>query len=130
MISATTRQLVRIRASDACEYCRLHQEHSPLATLQIEHIIPRKHDGGDDDNNLALACIDCNLAKGSNVAGFDPLTGQLTELFHPRQHQWQDHFDWQDISIVGQTAIGRTTIEVLRMNSQDQLELRLALRQH
>ena len=40
MIDAATRRLVRQRANQRCEYCGLHQDHSPLAALQIEHINP------------------------------------------------------------------------------------------
>jgi 5-methylcytosine-specific restriction endonuclease McrA len=76
------------RAQNACEYCCLHQEDSPLATLHIEHIIPKFHGGSDDIDNLALACIDCNLHKGTNLTGIDPETGALTELFHPRHQEW------------------------------------------
>lgn len=49
------RALVRERAGNRCEYCRLHQRDSPLAVLQVEHIIPRKHGGSEDLENLALA---------------------------------------------------------------------------
>jgi 5-methylcytosine-specific restriction endonuclease McrA len=128
MIDAGTRRLVRNRAANACEYCGLQQEHSPLASLQIDHIIPRKHGGGNDPENLALACIDCNLAKGSNIAGIDPSTGQTTELFRPRKNQWEEHFEWRGVELVGKTAIGRKTTRVLKMNSEEQLQLRLALR--
>jgi hypothetical protein len=107
-----------------CEYCRLRQEDSPLAVLHIEHIIPRVHGGGDDPDNLALACIDCNLHKGTNLTGIDPQTNAVTELFHPRRHDWADHFEWQGIRITGKTAIGRTAVRVLDMNSEDQLALR------
>ena len=103
---------------------RVHQDHSPLASLHIEHIRPRKHGGSDDLGNLALACIDCNLHKGTNVAGYDPLTGALTELFHPRRQAWSEHFAWRGIVIVGLTAVGRTTVFVLELNSDDRLELR------
>ena len=129
MIDTATKRLVRQRASQRCEYCGLHQDHSPLATLQIEHINPKKHGGTDDDENLALACIDCNLAKSSNIAGRDPVTSQLTLLFHPRQDRWVDHFEWDGVYVVGLTAIGRTTVYVLNMNSEFQLELRAALRE-
>ena len=54
-----------------------------MASLHIEHIRPKKHAGTDDAENLALACIECNLRKGTNVAGYDPDTGTLTELFNP-----------------------------------------------
>jgi hypothetical protein len=100
---------------------------SPLAALQIEHILPRKHGGDDDADNLALACIDCNLSKGSNIAGIDPVTRATTELFHPRRQSWNTHFEWKGLQIVGRTAIGRTTVEVLRMNSDEQIQLRMAL---
>jgi 5-methylcytosine-specific restriction endonuclease McrA len=79
-----TRQGVRVRAGDQCEYCRLPQEWSPLARLQIEHIRPKKHGGTDDDGNLALACIHCNCHKGSNLTGIDPQTEEIVELFNPR----------------------------------------------
>ncbi len=88
----TTRSFVRKRAGDRCEYCGLHQIHSPLVRHHVEHVVPRKHGGSDDLANLALACIDCNLHKGPNLAGLDPLTGLLTELFDPRRHGWTDHF--------------------------------------
>jgi 5-methylcytosine-specific restriction endonuclease McrA len=71
------RQLVRTRAAERCEYCRLHEDDSPLISHQVEHIIPRKHGGTDDLENLALACIACNLYKGSNLSGIDPETGEL-----------------------------------------------------
>jgi hypothetical protein len=125
MIDAATRRLVRERAGDKCEYCGLPQVRSPLAALQIEHILPRKHGGDDNPSNLALACIDCNLSKGSNIAGIDPVTTVTTELYHPRCQNWNAHFEWQGINIIGKTAIGRTTIEVLRMNSEEQLQLRV-----
>ena len=126
-MDAATKRLVRQRANNRCEYCGLHQDQSPLATLQIEHVTPRKHGGGDELENLALACIDCNLAKSSNIAGRDPETNELTPLFHPRIDQWDDHFSFDGIYVLGRTSVGRTTIYVLNMNSTDQLELRAAI---
>ncbi|MGZ5482447.1 MAG: HNH endonuclease [Pyrinomonadaceae bacterium] len=115
---------VRERAGNACEYCHLHQNDSPLAVLHIEHIIPKVHGGSDELNNLALACIDCNLHKRPNLTGIDPKTGAVTELFHPRRQHWADHFALNGIHLVSTTPIGRTTIRVLNMNSEDQLALR------
>ncbi len=124
-MDAATRTAVRERADHRCEYCQLQQEHSPLARLQIEHIRPRKHRGTDDPENLALACIDCNLAKSSDIAGFDPESDQMTALFHPRQHKWHEHFEWRGVFLAGVTPVGRTTVDVLDMNSDDRVELRL-----
>lgn len=123
-MDARTRSRVRERAGNRCEYCQLPQQDSPLAALHVEHVLPKIHGGTDDLDNLALACIDCNLHKGPNLTGIDPETNQVTELFHPRRHRWSDHFEWFGIHLHGKTAIGRTTIRVLRMNSEDQLDLR------
>jgi HNH endonuclease len=121
-----TQKQVRQRAENRCEYCRLHQDHSPLAALQIEHIIPRKHNGDDSRGNLALACIDCNQAKGSNIARIDPDIGRMSRLFHPRRDRWNEHFEFRGVILIGKTAVGRTTVAVLRVNSDDQIELRRA----
>ena len=120
----TTKTAVRERAGNACEYCHLHQDDSPLAALHLEHIIPRIHGGDDHLDNLALACIDCNLHKGPNLTGIDPQTDSITTLFHPRRDRWEDHFEWVGMYLTGKTAIGRTTVRVLKMNSEDQLALR------
>lgn len=121
-----TRRRVRQRAGNCCEYCRLAEQYSPVARLQIEHVIPRKHGGTDDEANLALACIDCNLHKGSNLTGIDPQTGQIAELFNPRRQRWTDHFAWHGMEIVGLTPVGRATVRVLEVNAEDRIQVRLA----
>jgi hypothetical protein len=122
------RQSVRERAGNRCEYCQLRQEQSPFARFQIEHIRARQHGGGDDPENLALACIDCNLRKGPNLAGIDPESEILTPLFHPRTDRWDEHFVWNGIRIEGRTGKGRATIAVLALNQEERLEVRLAWR--
>ena len=121
-----TRLLVRQRAGDRCEYCWRAESQSPVARLQIEHILPRKHGGSDDPVNLALACIACNLHKGANLTGIDPETGQVVALFDPRHQPWEEHFGWNGCLLVGLSAIGRTTVRVLNMNAKDRLRVRLA----
>src|SRR5256886_16063199 len=124
MIGSQTRTQIRERAQNACEYCHLHQDDSPLAALHVEHIIPKIHGGSDDIDNLALACIDCNLHKGTNLTGIDPETNEITELFHPRRKAWEDHFEWQGVYLAGKHATRRITIQVQNINSEDQLALR------
>lgn len=124
-MNGTLQDRVRQRAGHRCEYCQLPQEDSPLATLHIEHIRPLKHGGTDNFENLCLACIDCNLHKGPNLAGYDPETDALTELFHPRRQIWDDHFEWRGAYLFGKSAVGRTTIVVLNINSEEQLDLRM-----
>ena len=96
MIGPQTRTQVRERAQNACEYCHLHQDDSPLAALHVEHVIPKAHGGTDELDNLALACIDCNLHKGTNLTGIDPQTNKVTELFHPRLQSWNEHLDYRE----------------------------------
>jgi len=43
-MDATTRDLVRLRAGERCEYCRLHRQHSELVH-HIEHIVAKQHGG-------------------------------------------------------------------------------------
>jgi hypothetical protein len=122
-----TKRIVRERAKDTCEYCRLPESWSESFKLQIEHIVARQHHGGDTLDNLGLACIDCNLHKGPNIAGIDPLSLRLTELFHPRRHLWTDHFEERNGLIVGKTGIGRTTVDVLDLNAEDRIKLRVII---
>ena len=125
-MDAATRELVRRRADNRCEYCLLRQEHSGLPH-HIEHIIAKKHGGSDGLANLALACHRCNLRKGPNLTGIDPETGELATLFHPRHDQWADHFMVRGPRIEGTTPCGRATVRVLAMNDARRLELRSEL---
>jgi 5-methylcytosine-specific restriction endonuclease McrA len=129
-MDAAVRARVRRRAGNRCEYCLLKQEHLPFSTFQVEHIIPRKHGGDDDPSNLALACDRCNAHKGPNLTGIDPETGEIVPLFNPREHAWAEHFRLSDATIVGLTAIGRTTVRVLNMNEERRVRLRAVLKQY
>jgi hypothetical protein len=120
------RQYVWERAGDTCEYCRMPQ-HLDVLPFQIDHIIAVKHHGPTSAENLALCCYNDNIHKGPNLAGLDPETGQLTRLFHPRQDHWDEHFLWVGPELVGRTAVGRTTIDVLCINLPERLEHRRLL---
>jgi len=86
VIDGEVRELVRRRANNRCEYCLLQQAYSDL-THHVEHIVAKSHGGSDDLGNLALSCQRCNLRKGPNLTGIDPVTSQATSLFHPRPDQ-------------------------------------------
>jgi hypothetical protein len=118
-----TRDAVEERASGLCEYCHLPQAHV-VTPFQIEHIVAKQHGGKDSLRNLAWACLRCNIHKGPNLAGIDPVTKKLTKLFNPREHKWHHHFHYDGPTIVGKTAIGRTTVEVLSMNDPARVRLR------
>ncbi len=124
MIGAATRRLVRTRAENCCEYCGTRQDDEPFVTYQVEHVVAVQHGGGDDDGNLALACSHCNLHKGPNLAGIDPVLKRIEPLFHPRMQSWADHFEFVGGQVVGKTPCGRATVRVLAMNAQARIDLR------
>ncbi len=126
-MDAAVRELVRRRAKDRCEYCRLPQSAVQFAPFHTEHIVARQHGGEDQPSNLALACDRCNLHKGPNLTSIDPETGVLVPLFHPRRDAWTDHFGWAAAEIVGKTPTGRATVCLLNMNAKRRLHLRSRL---
>lgn len=114
-MSRAVRRKVWERANGICEYCQMLQDYDPRP-FHLDHILPRKHGGQTVLRNLALSCAACSLHKGSNVAGYDPDTGELTPLFHPREQLWGSHFSWRAGVVEGMTATGRATLTVLCIN--------------
>lgn len=121
------RDFVRQRAGGRCEYCRLPDFALAPEDFHVEHIIARQHRGSDDPENLAWACIYCNLYKGPNLTSIDPDTGTLTPLFHPRRDRWEEHFRLDGARIAGRTSVGRTTAWLLEMNAEIVVHLRTSL---
>jgi hypothetical protein len=115
-IPAHLDRLVRSRARERCEYCRLPQ-HSQEATFHVDHIEPQAKGGLTVASNLALACVTCSLCKSARTHATDPNTSELAALFHPRRDRWLDHFRWTPgWRLRGKTATGRATIASLRIN--------------
>ena len=81
-------------------------------------------------DNLAWCCQGCNAKKGPNLSGWLKETGEVVPLFNPRQDNWDDHFAWDGLKIVGLTAIGRATAWLLEMNAEERIRWRAALRTH
>lgn len=126
-ISETTRQRVRERANNRCEYCLSHQDYV-MGRLQLDHIHPIARGGSDNEDNLCLACELCNQHKWTKTHELDPQTGQYLALFNPRQQQWSKHFTWSSdgVEIVGLTACGQATIIALNLNNR----LAVTVRRH
>jgi hypothetical protein len=124
---------VRRRASDRCEYCHLPQS-AFRRPFHIEHIVARQHAGSSGPDNLALACWNCNLKKGPNLSGIDPLTGLMVALFNPRKDKWDDHFSPMigalipsGVVICALTPVGRATVQVLGLNDEMRQMIRYEL---
>jgi hypothetical protein len=125
-VPTALRKLVRERAQDCCEYCRL-PESVTFAPHWIDHIIAEKHGGKTDADNLAYSCVVCNQAKGSDLTSIDPLSGAIVPLFHPRRNRWTDHFQMVDGKIDALTPIGRVTVGLLKLNDPERIEERQQL---
>lgn len=66
--------------------------------------------------------------KSHDLSGFDPLTREITRLYNPRTQLWTTHFGIQnDLTIIGLTAEGQTTVQVLQMNDEERVENRRVL---
>lgn len=123
------RDLVIRRAEYRCEYCLLHQDDEPIYPHEIDHIIAEKHSGPTQADNLAYACFYCNRFKGTDLASIDPLSGDITPLFNPRRQIWREHFALDGAVIVPLTAVGRTTVQLLKLNRPRIIQRRLYLSQ-
>jgi len=126
------RTRVQQRAQHACEYCRVPQRAS-LLPHQIDHIIAQQHMGSDEESNLCLCCLRCNLKKGPNIASTDPEAGsayRIVALFHSRNPHWSTHFQLrEDGRIEGVTPEGRATARLLDFNAEERVQLRRLLMQ-
>ncbi|QSJ19754.1 HNH endonuclease [Nostoc sp. UHCC 0702] len=125
-ISASLRRQVVDRAQGKCEYCLIQQNFS-IYSHEIDHVVAVKHGGQTIADNLVLSCLSCNRYKGSDLTSIDPVNGEITPLFNPRSQNWTDHFKLEDGYIVGLTAIGRTTIFLLKLNDLTRVQIRQAL---
>ena len=122
------RQAIIDRARGCCEYCLCQLKYSP-DPFSTEHIVPQSLGGRTNLNNLALACLGCNGYKYNKIEAIDPGSDQVVPLFHPRKDQWAEHFAWNEgcTLVVGLSPTGRATIEALRINRSNLINLRRVL---
>ena len=123
-IPAEVRRVVSQRAAGRCEYCGLSQV-GQEATFHLDHVVPVAAGGQTIVENMALACVSCSLRKAARQTVIDPQSEEEVAMYNPRREQWSDHFRWEGVRVVGQTATGRATVAALDMNRP----LMLAIRQ-
>jgi hypothetical protein len=113
------------RANNLCEYCKCRSDYSH-DTFESEHIYPFLLGGTNELINLAHSCKGCNSRKATRIAAIDPLTKQITPLFHPRLDLWNEHFMWDEgyLNVIGITPVGRTTVDALKLNRIGVVNLR------
>ena len=116
---------IRQQAKNRCGYCFLPQKLVSYK-LEIEHLFPKFLGGGDEENNLWLACRQCNLSKGIKIKGFDTITFKHVEIFNPRKQIWTENFAFNadETEIIGKNPCGRATVSALQLNSDLQITAR------
>lgn len=109
---------IRAQAKNRCEYCLVPQK-LISSKLEIKHIFPRGLGGSNKENNLSLACRQCNLSKGIKTHGFDTITFERVKIFNPREQIWSENFKFSkdETEIIGRTDCGRATVSALQLNS-------------
>ncbi len=80
-----------------------------MGKLEIEHLLPLAEGGTDEEENLWLACRDCNSYKSSKTFAFDEEIRQTIKLFNPRTNAWHEHFRFNESRtiIIGKTGCGQ-----------------------
>lgn len=127
-VTKALRERIRQQAGNRCGYCQVPGAYI-YAPMEIEHLIPRVAGGTDEEDNLWLACPFCNGFKGAQTYVTDRLTQKQVPLFNPRTQHWLEHFRWgiDGARIIGRTAVGRATVNALRLNFEPLLAYRVWL---
>ena len=72
------RQRILQRDQSTCQLCGQTE-----GQLHIDHIIPKRLQGSDLDENLRVLCQSCNLHRGGSFFEHDRTPPTLHELFTP-----------------------------------------------
>jgi hypothetical protein len=129
-INVELRRIVAVRAEGLCEYCLIHEDDTVFG-CHVDHIISLKHGGPTHAGNLAMACVFCNRAKGSDIGSVldpdEPTT--FVRLFHPRHDAWTEHFVLGEdgVTLLPRTDVGAVTVRLLGFNVAQRLLERAAL---
>lgn len=86
---------------------------------EVDHVVAQKHGGQTQADNLAFTCWRCNRHKGTDLGSFDFQTGNFSFLFNPRTQAWTENFRLKAFQVIGLTPEGRTTVNLLQLNSQE-----------
>lgn len=117
MISDELKNKIRRDAGNRCGYCLTPQEIISML-FEIKHLHPIAEGGTDDEENLWLACRNCNGFKHAKTHTVDPQTKREVPIFNPRTQNWNEHFKFSkdQTEIIGKTACGRATVIALKLN--------------
>lgn len=106
-ISLGMRFHIMRRDNFTCQYCGAQ---APDAALHVDHIVPVVRGGGNDPENLIVACVRCNIGKGARDAKSDdarPETERERKLRYEIGHrdriiswfEWASHIRMRDPTV-------------------------------
>ena len=78
-------------------------------SFELDHIIPIKHGGSSDLENLAYTCPHCIPYKGSDFATI--FKNEIVRLFNPRSDGWAEHFEIVQGHITSKSKIGEASVK-------------------
>jgi len=102
-----------------CQYCGAHP---PSVILHVDHIIPVKDGGGNEDDNLVTSCASCNLGKSANSLNNIPMSLKekaalikeseeqiklYSKIIHDKKERLDDEA-WKIVAILEDVEIART----------------------
>lgn len=116
-IPKALREHIAAQAKYRCGYCLTAEDISGMP-MEIDHLMPESLYGPTEEDNLWLACSQCNKHKSHRITAIDSQTDEMVLLFNPRAQDWNEHFAWTEDGeqIIGLTAIGRATVGALNLN--------------
>ena len=79
-----TRKAIFERDNNTCQYCGRRKRKD---NLTIDHVIPKSRGGGEQWDNLVLACLDCNARKRNKA----PEEAGMKLLRKPAKPRWLPH---------------------------------------
>jgi hypothetical protein len=124
-LSNALKNKIRRKAQNRCGYCLTPQEILSMS-LEFEHLYPIAEGGTDTEENLWLACRNCNSFKHAKIQAVDPITQTEVSIFNPRTQNWNEHFEFSKdkTEIIGKTLCGRATVVALRLNYEQAVNAR------
>ena len=94
IVPAETWHMVFDRANGYCEYCGedLLISRATYASAQVDHVLARAKGGGNDPENLRLACSQCNssLSRHNHLTTFEgrkALVADKIQKYHQPNYQ-------------------------------------------
>lgn len=79
-----------------CQYCGLDASRNFdtwwTANMNIDHVVPKKHGGEKNSQNLVVACRACNLYKGSTPCSSIEEAREIVNKKRAQAEKWYRKF--------------------------------------